>query len=100
MLETLLTITEIVALGTGSVCAIHLMIRYERVRRFKKKQAEERQIEAKVYQRVKREYEQKQVQEAFQKQRERENYKRRYTMLDAKDGMQVYGNVIQLPYRG
>lgn len=99
MLNTLLILTEIAALGTGSACAIHLMIRHERTRRFKKKQAEERRIEAKVRQRLKREQEQKQAQEAFQKQRERESYKRSYSMLDVKDEVQVYGNVIQLPYR-
>lgn len=101
MLDTLLTLTEILALGTGSACAIHLMIRHERTRRSKKKQAQEARIEAKVYQRVKREQEQRQAQEAFQEQCERENYKRRYTMLDADtaEEVQVYGNVIQLPYR-
>lgn len=99
MIDTLLKLTEIVALGTGSVCAIHLMIRYERTRRFKKKQAQEARIEAKVRQRVKREQEQKQAQEAFQKQREWESYKRSYTMLDTRGEVQVHGNVIQLPYR-
>lgn len=99
MLDTLLTLTEILALGTGSACVIHLMIRHERTRRFKKKQAQEARIEAKVRRQVKREQEQKQAQEAFQKQRERESYKRSYTMLDAEDEVQVCGNVIQLPYR-
>lgn len=99
MLDTLLKLIEIAALGTGSVCAIHLMIRYERTRRFEKKQAQEARIEAKVRKQVEREQEQKQAQEAFQKQREWESYKRSYNMLDAEDEVQVYGNVIRLPYR-
>lgn len=91
MLETIKNLSIIFALNVASVSAIHLMIKAARLKRKQKRDAELKAVKVKAYEQAKFNLEQKQAQE-------REEYKRNYKMLEP-NTEQVYGNVIQLPYR-
>lgn len=92
MLETIKNLSIIFALNVASVSTLHLMIKAARLKRKQKRDAELKAVRAEAYNDAKRDLEQKQAQE-------REEYKRSYRMLEP-NTEQVYGNVIQLPYRG
>ncbi|MCU0082230.1 hypothetical protein [Streptococcus danieliae] len=89
MLETLLTVTEILALGTASVAAIDIMLKKARQKRQRELDAAIAKAEARAYEQAQRDIEQ-------ERQREREAYKRNYTMLDPYDP-RVFDNVILMP---
>lgn len=91
MLETIKNVSIIFALNVASLSAVHLMIKAARLKRKQKRDAELKVIKAKAYEQAKFDLEQRYDQE-------REEYKRNYKMLDV-ETEQVYGNVIQLPYR-
>lgn len=92
MLEILLTVTKILALGTASICVIDAMIKKARLKRQRELDAAIAKAEAQAYEQAQRDIELKRKQDW-------EAYKRTYKMLDPEDN-RVYDNVIQLPYRG
>lgn len=89
MLETLLTVTEIFALGAVSVCVIDAMIKKVQLKRQRELDAAIAKAEARAYEQARQDIEQ-------ERQREREVYKRNYTMLDPYDP-RVFDNVILMP---
>lgn len=92
MLETLLTVTEIFALGAVSVRVIDAMIKKVQLKRQRELDAAIAKAEARAYEQAQRDIELKRKQDW-------EAYKRTYKMLDPEDN-RVYDNVIRLPYRG
>lgn len=100
MLDTLLTLTEIVALGTGSTCAIHLMVRGVCLKYKRKREAEIAAIEARAYKKAEREFVEKQRLEAARLAEERKNLDPWSAIKEERAYRKVAnGNVIQLPYR-
>lgn len=101
MLDTLLKLIEILALGTGSACAIHLMVRGIRLK-YRQKRAEEiAAIEARAYKKAEREFVEKQRLEAARLAEERKNLDPWSAIKEERAYRKeaTNGNVIQLPYR-
>lgn len=100
MLDTLLKLTEIAALGTGSACAIHLMVRGIRLKYKRKRAKEIAAIEARAYKKAEQEFAEKQRLEAA-----RLAESRKSIVWSAVQEERAYrkeatnGNVIHLPYR-
>ncbi|MHB9781156.1 hypothetical protein ACXM1Q_000195 [Streptococcus sp. 10F2] len=100
MLDTLLKLTEILALGTASICALDLMIRRIRLKRRRKREAEIAVIEARAYKKAEQDLAEKQRLKVEQLAESR----KRLDPWSAIQEERAYrkaanGNVIQLPYR-
>ncbi|MHB9781457.1 hypothetical protein ACXM1Q_001740 [Streptococcus sp. 10F2] len=100
MLDTLLKLTEILALGTASVCALEFMIRRVRLKCRRKREAEIAAIEARAYKKAEQDLAEKQRLDAV-----RLAESRKSIVWSAVQEERAYrkeatnGNVIQLPYR-
>lgn len=101
MLDTLLKLTEIAALGTGSACAIHLMVRGVRLKYKRKRAKEIAAIEARAYKKAEQDLAEKQRLEAARLAEGRKNLDPWSAIKEERAYRKeaTNGNVIHLPYR-
>lgn len=100
MLETILTVTEILALGTASACAIDIMAKKARLKRERKREAEIAEIEARAYKKAEADLAEKQRLKAEQLAEARKNLEPWSAIQEERAYRKAAnGNVIQLPYR-
>ena len=101
MLETILTVTEIFALGTASACAIDIMVKKARLSRERKREAEIAEIEARAYKKAEADLAEKQRLEA-ERLAEARKHLNPWSAIQEERAYRkeaTNGNVIQLPHR-